>query len=118
MPIRKGEVTYQSPSFQESNCLIDLDSVESQEISSQTKEMESIRQALVIGLRDYAHKSGFRKGLIGLSGGIDSAVTAAIAVEALGKENIIGISLPSQISSDHSKDDARALAENLGYYLP
>jgi NAD+ synthase (glutamine-hydrolysing) len=68
----------------------------------------------VIGLRDYAHKSGFRKGLIGLSGGIDSAVTAAIAVEALGKENIIGISLPSQISSDHSKDDARALAENLG----
>ena len=108
-----GEVTYQSSSFQESICLVDLDSVESQEISSQTQEMESIRQALVIGLRDYAHKSGFRKGLIGLSGGIDSAVTAAIAVEALGKENIIGISLPSQISSDHSKDDARALAENL-----
>lgn len=110
----RGEITYQSPSFQESNCLVDLESVKSQATLSQTKEMESIRQALVIGLRDYAHKSGFRKGLIGLSGGIDSAVTAAIAVEALGKENIIGISLPSQISSDHSKDDARALAENLG----
>jgi len=109
-----GEITHQSPSFKETNCLVDLESVEPQVRSSQGKEMESIRQALVIGLRDYAHKSGFRKGLIGLSGGIDSAVTAAIAVEALGKENIIGISLPSQISSDHSKDDARALADNLG----
>ena len=59
------------------------------------KNMECIRQALVLGLRDYANKSGFKQGLIGLSGGIDSAVTAALAVEALGKENIIGISLPS-----------------------
>jgi NAD+ synthase (glutamine-hydrolysing) len=76
--------------------------------------MESLRKALVLGVRDYAHKSGFSKGLIGLSGGIDSAVTAAIAVEALGSENIIGISLPSSISSNHSKDDAADLAENLG----
>ena len=76
--------------------------------------MESLRKALVLGVRDYAHKSGFSKGLIGLSGGIDSAVTAAIAVEALGSENIIGISLPSSISSNHSKDDAAKLAENLG----
>ena len=75
---------------------------------------ENLRKALVLGLRDYAHKSGFAKGLIGLSGGIDSAVTAALAVEALGAENVIGISLPSSISSDHSKDDARDLAENLG----
>ena len=109
----RGEVLYQSPSFKETNCLVDLGLVEPPASSSQAKEMESVRQALVIGLRDYAHKSGFRKGLIGLSGGIDSAVTAAIAVEALGKENIIGISLPSLISSDHSKDDARALANNL-----
>ena len=65
-------------------------------------------------MRDYAHKSGFKKGLIGLSGGIDSAVTAALAAEALGPENVIGISLPSSISSDHSKDDARELAQNLG----
>ena len=76
--------------------------------------MDAIRQGLVLGLRDYAHKSGFTKGLIGLSGGIDSAVTAVIATEALGRENIIGISLPSEISSEHSKDDAKALAENLG----
>jgi NAD+ synthase (glutamine-hydrolysing) len=76
--------------------------------------MESLRQALVLGVKDYAHKSGFKKGLIGLSGGIDSALTAAIAVEALGKENVIGISLPSSISSQHSKEDAEELAKNLG----
>ena len=75
---------------------------------------ENLRKALVLGLRDYAHKSGFSKGLIGLSGGIDSAVTAALATEALGADNVIGISLPSAISSDHSKDDARDLAQNLG----
>ena len=83
--------------------------------------MERLRQALVLGVRDYAHKSGFSKGLIGLSGGIDSAVTAAITVEALGQENVIGISLPSSISSQHSREDARELAENLGiqfYTLP
>jgi len=78
------------------------------------EKMADIHDALALGLRDYAHKSGFRKALIGLSGGIDSAVVAALAVEAFGPENVIGISLPSAISSQHSKDDARILAENLG----
>ncbi len=73
-----------------------------------------IHDALVLGLRDYAGKSGFRKVVIGLSGGIDSAVTAAIAVSALGSRNVIGISLPSAISSQHSRDDAEELAHNLG----
>jgi NAD+ synthase (glutamine-hydrolysing) len=72
------------------------------------------QDALVLGLRDYAHKSGFKKALIGLSGGIDSAVVAAIAAEAFGPENVIGIALPSSISSQHSRDDAAALAKNLG----
>jgi len=76
--------------------------------------MADIHDALVLGLRDYAHKSGFKRALIALSGGIDSAVVAVIAVEALGRENVIGVSLPSAISSAHSRDDARALAENLG----
>lgn len=70
--------------------------------------------ALVLGLRDYAHKSGFRRALIALSGGIDSAVVAVIAAAAFGPENVIGVSLPSAISSQHSKDDARILAANLG----
>lgn len=72
------------------------------------------QQALVLGLRDYAHKCGFHKVLIGLSGGIDSAVVCALAVEAFGPENVIGIALPSAISSQHSRDDAAALAHNLG----
>ena len=73
-----------------------------------------IYAALVLGLRDYAHKSGFKRALIALSGGIDSALVAVLAVEALGAENVIGVSLPSAISSQHSRDDARILAENLG----
>jgi NAD+ synthase (glutamine-hydrolysing) len=72
------------------------------------------QKALVLGLRDYAHKSGFTKTLIGLSGGIDSAVVCALAVDAFGPENVIGVALPSAISSQHSRDDAAALASNLG----
>ena len=74
----------------------------------------AIHDALVLGLRDYAYKSGFKKALIGLSGGIDSAVVCALAAEAFGAENVIGIALPSAISSQHSRDDAAALAKNLG----
>ncbi len=70
--------------------------------------------ALVVGIRDYTHKCGFQKALIGLSGGIDSALVAALAVEALGPGNVTGIGMPSQYSSTGSKDDARDLAHNLG----
>ena len=77
-------------------------------------EEERIHEALVLGLRDYAHKSGFHKAVLGLSGGIDSALTAVLAARALGAENVIGISLPSSISSQGSKDDAAELAHNLG----
>ena len=74
----------------------------------------AIWDALVLGTRDYVRKCGFRKALVGLSGGIDSALVAAIAVQALGKENVRGIGMPSQFSSQGSIDDARALATNLG----
>jgi NAD+ synthase (glutamine-hydrolysing) len=77
-------------------------------------EQADIFDALVLGVRDYAHKSGFKRALVALSGGIDSALVAVIATAALGAENVIGISLPSSISSQHSRDDARALAGNLG----
>jgi len=76
--------------------------------------LADIHDALVLGLRDYACKSGFKRALIALSGGIDSAVVAVIAAAAFGPENVIGVSLPSAISSQHSRDDARILAENLG----
>ena len=109
----QGSLLAQADSFREQIEVHDFKDEPSSPHSS-LPPMESLRRALVLGVRDYAHKSGFSKGLIGLSGGIDSAVTAAIAVEALGKDNVIGISLPSSISSEHSKDDAFELAENLG----
>jgi NAD+ synthase (glutamine-hydrolysing) len=77
-------------------------------------DMADILAALTLGLRDYAHKVGFRTALVALSGGIDSAVVGAIAAAALGPRNVIGVSQPSEISSQHSRDDARLLAENLG----
>ena len=79
--------------------------------------IEEIRQALVIGTRDYVRKTGFSKVLIGLSGGIDSSLVAAIAVEALGKQNVIGVSMPSQFSSEGSLADAQELSNNLGIQL-
>jgi NAD+ synthetase len=76
--------------------------------------LESLRRALVLGVRDYAGKCGFSKAVLGLSGGIDSALVAALAVEALGRENITGLAMPSPYSSEGSVTDARVLAENLG----
>jgi NAD+ synthetase len=81
---------------------------------TQSCDEEQLCRALVLGLRDYLHKCGFKSAVLGLSGGIDSALTAVLAVEALGKENVLGVSLPSQFSSQGSLDDARVLAANLG----
>ena len=77
-------------------------------------ELRDMFDALVLGTRDYAQKSGFKRALVALSGGIDSAVVGVIAAAAFGAENVIGVSLPSSISSQHSRDDARILAANLG----
>ena len=79
-----------------------------------TESIGSIHEALVLGIRDYISKIGFSKALIGLSGGIDSAVTAALAVAALGKENVLGVAMPSRYSSEGSKSDAGEVAANLG----
>jgi len=80
-------------------------------------ELAEIYQALVLGTRDYVHKNGFQKVVLGLSGGIDSSLVAAIAVDALGDENVIGVSMPSRYSSPGSKSDAEALARNLDIAL-
>jgi NAD+ synthase (glutamine-hydrolysing) len=77
-------------------------------------ELAEIYQALVLGIRDYVRKNGFEKVVIGLSGGVDSSLVAAIAVDAIGAENVIGVSMPSRYSSPGSKSDAEALAGNLG----
>jgi len=111
----QGEIIAGLSGFAEELRVVDLGSqTKLIEHSFEQSELQDVEDALVLGLRDYVHKCGFRKALIGLSGGIDSAVTAALAVKALGKENVTGIALPSAISSDHSKSDAEKLAQNLG----
>lgn len=104
--------------FQEELRVVDVDANTAQQDrfhpSYAQGEMPDLFDGLVLGVRDYAQKTGFKRALIGLSGGIDSAVVAVLAVAALGAENVTGISLPSAISSAHSRDDAAALARTLG----
>lgn len=88
-----------------------------QRIEPKMGRLQEIYSALVLGTCDYVRKSGFHKVIIGLSGGIDSALTAVIAVDALGAENVLGVSMPSGYSSEGSKTDAQELAENLGIEL-
>ena len=76
--------------------------------------LDALQDALVLGLRDYARKTGFKSAVLGLSGGIDSALVCALAVQALGPRNVVGVGMPSRFSSDHSINDARDLAQNLG----
>lgn len=109
-----GRIAAGLTAFREDTRVVDLgESAPHLDPSFPSGGLADIHAALVLGLRDYAHKSGFRRALVALSGGIDSAVVAEIAVAALGRENVIGVSLPSAISSQHSRDDARILAENL-----
>lgn len=109
-----GEILARGKSFEED--LIFFDTVTGKgDIHPQPQgREESAYQALVLGTRDYVHKTGFGQAIIGLSGGIDSALVAAIAVDALGAKNVIGVGMPSQYSSQHSLDDAKALAAALG----
>jgi len=108
-----GGLIAEGKSFAEDFLLVDTDSTSTVEPASSCDE-EQLFNALVLGLRDYLHKCGFKSAVLGLSGGIDSALTAVLAVEALGKDNVFGVSLPSQFSSQGSLDDARVLAANLG----
>ena len=107
-----GKTIFQMPGFRE-----DVAVIESSAKPVSTVDLppeQEIYEALLLGVRDYFSKCGFKTAVLGLSGGIDSAVTAAIAVAALGKENVVGVSMPSQYSSHGSLDDAASLAKNLG----
>ena len=108
-----GNVIAQGKLFEEDFFVCDLENSQEVALPSVCDE-ERVYRALVLGLRDYLHKCGFKSAVLGLSGGIDSALTAVVAVDALGRENVRGVSLPSQYSSQGSLDDARVLAENLG----
>ena len=110
---RRGELIAQLPGFQEANVVVDMES--STAVAPEQRETSAdLLDALSLGVRDYMHKCGFRSAVLGLSGGIDSAVVAAIAVRALGPENVVGVSMPSPYSSRGSIEDALALARNLG----
>jgi NAD+ synthetase len=116
---RDGKMTVRGRSFEEDLLIVNFDELElnptSGKISSKYESDDAeIFDALVLGVRDYARKCRFRQVVIGLSGGIDSALVAAIATEAFGKENVLGVLMPSPYSSTHSITDAIALANNLG----
>lgn len=109
-----GEIMAQAKAFGEDLLLVDIYGTDNRmEPDDYSPESEAWR-ALVLGTNDYVRKCGFTKAILGLSGGIDSALTAAVAVEALGAENVLGVLMPSPWSSQGSVDDSLALAENLG----
>lgn len=109
-----GETAAQLPGFREATLVIDPFSSEKADPITDEPAPEQLYNALVLGLRDYATKCGFSSACLGLSGGIDSAITAVIAADALGPENVHGLTMPSPYSSGGSIDDSKALAENLG----
>jgi NAD+ synthase (glutamine-hydrolysing) len=110
-----GELIAQAAMFAEDFVLVDTEA-KTAVARRPHEEVELVHRALVLGLRDYLHKCGFKSAVLGLSGGIDSALVASLAVSALGKENVRGVSLPSQYSSPGSLEDARVLAERLGIH--
>jgi len=111
---REGKVIAQGKSFEEDLIYFDSQSLTGEVHEQIAGDEASAYAALVLGTRDYIRKCGFQKAIIGLSGGIDSALTAVIAADAVGPENVIGVGMPGPYSSQGSIDDARVLAKNLG----
>jgi NAD+ synthase (glutamine-hydrolysing) len=131
---RKGNVIAQAPMFEEKLLIVDMDVPKARGRAAETSitvpalkkvlplptnadslsRENEIYTALTLGTRDYVQKNGFGKVVIGLSGGIDSALVATIAVDALGKENVVGVTLPSRFNSTETKADAELVAKNLG----
>jgi len=110
---KKGDLIKQGKAFKEDLIIIDPDNDKKIEIKINSRS-EKLYNALCLGVKDYFHKTGHNQACLGLSGGIDSSLVACIAVDALGAENVHGISMPSKFSSEHSKMDAFTLSQNLG----
>jgi NAD+ synthase/NAD+ synthase (glutamine-hydrolysing) len=110
----EGEPIATAASFQEDLVVADTERGGGPFHDNRSDEKEAVYEALVLGTRDYLTKCGFKRVLIGLSGGIDSSLTAVVAVDAVGRENVVGVAMPGPFSSDHSVADARAMAERLG----
>jgi NAD+ synthase (glutamine-hydrolysing) len=110
----RGETILQAPPFEEFVGTVDLECGVRDETCLPGDDIETVRRALVLGIRDYARKNRFTRALLGLSGGIDSALVATLACEALGAANVLGVMMPSPFSSRGSVEDSVALARNLG----
>ncbi len=108
----KGEKIFEAPSFEEGLFYVDTNSEE--KTNYEINDTEQVYKALILGIRDYFRKNNFEKAIVGLSGGIDSALTVVLAAEALGKDKVIGMTMPSKYSSKGSVDDSLLLAKNLG----
>ena len=111
---KRGQIGAHATDFEEDMVVYDTDTPKGDLHAVVETETESVLKALVMGTRDYVRKCGFSKAVIGLSGGIDSAVTACVAAQALGTENVMGVFMPSQYTSKDNFEDTRQLAQNLG----
>jgi NAD+ synthetase len=114
---RRGEVILQAPAFEEFTGTVDLENDMADARAADCfpgARIEDVRRALALGLRDYAQKNRFERAVLGLSGGLDSAIVAALACEALGAQNVLGVMMPSPFSSKGSVADSVELAKNLG----
>jgi NAD+ synthetase len=109
----RGRVVARAKAFAEDLLIVDLDASPAGRIEAYPDRIGSIRSALVLGIRDYLQKCGFTDAVLGLSGGVDSALTAVLAMEALGAEHVHAVAMPSRYSSPHSLEDAERLAANL-----
>src|SRR5512141_1605668 len=109
-----GRIIMQAPPFEEFIGTVDLDCGVPDARCLPGNDIETVREALVLGIRDYARKNNFTKAVLGLSGGIDSAVVAALAAEAIGAEHVLAVTMPSPYSSESSVDDSIELSERLG----
>ncbi|WPX09049.1 NAD+ synthase [Anaerocellum danielii] len=110
-----GRLVAKAKEFEEDILEIELEKIDKMPEIEIHEDISWIKKALVLGIRDYFEKTGItKKAVVGLSGGIDSSVVCCLAVEALGRENVLGVSMPSRYSSEHSIKDAKSLAENLG----
>ncbi len=110
----EGDIILQAAAFEEFVETVELDTRKPDSRGITGSECETIRQALVLGIRDYANKNGFKQAVLGLSGGIDSALVAALAAEAIGAENLLCVMMPSPFSSEGSIKDSESLIKNLG----
>ncbi|MFA4991226.1 MAG: NAD+ synthase [Candidatus Omnitrophota bacterium] len=110
---KSGRLAARAKAFSEDMILLDIPALPRSKISAMS-DNEEIYSALVLGVRDYVHKNGFKKAALGISGGIDSALVAGVAVDAVGKDNVLAVSMPSRYSSSETRLDAEKISKNLG----